>query len=82
MHGHDCHNTTVLSIIHNMSTTCFDQYYFWPSSGWIQFAKKTIQYITISVGVSRGGRVSFTKDREGVCAEGLICRSIYVMLRL
>jgi hypothetical protein len=27
--------TTILSIIHNMSTTCFGQYYFWPSSGWI-----------------------------------------------
>jgi hypothetical protein len=25
MHGHDRHNTTILSIIHNMSTTCFGQ---------------------------------------------------------
>ena len=25
MHGHDTHNTTILSIIHNMSTTCFGQ---------------------------------------------------------
>jgi len=33
MYGHDRHNTTVLSIIHNMSTTCFGQKYFWPSSG-------------------------------------------------
>ena len=28
MHGHDRHNTTILSVIHNMSTTCFGQYYF------------------------------------------------------
>ena len=35
MRGHDSHNTTVLSIIHNMSTTCFGEYYFWPLSGWI-----------------------------------------------
>jgi len=41
MHGHDCHNTTILSIVHNMSTTCFGQYYFWPSSGWIQLSEKT-----------------------------------------
>jgi hypothetical protein len=37
------------------------KYYFWPSSGWIQLSEKTTQYIkgysiTISVGVSRGGR--------------------------
>jgi len=25
MYGHDRHHTTILSIIHNMSTTCFDQ---------------------------------------------------------
>jgi len=41
MHGHGRHNTTVLSIIHHMSTTCFGQYYFWPSSGWIQLSEKT-----------------------------------------
>jgi len=61
MHGHDSHNTTIVSIIHNMSTTCFDQYYFWPSSGWRQLSEKTTHYIiwystTISVGVSKGGR--------------------------
>jgi len=28
MHGHECHNTTILSVIHNMSTACFGQYYF------------------------------------------------------
>ena len=28
MHGHDRHNTSILTIIHNMSTTCFGQYYF------------------------------------------------------
>ena len=39
-HGHDRHNTTILSIIHNMSTTCFGQYYVWPSSGWIQLSEK------------------------------------------
>jgi len=47
MHGHDRHNTTILSIVHNMSTTCFGQYYFWPSSGWIQQPEKTTQYNTI-----------------------------------
>jgi len=26
MHGHDRHNATTLSIIHNKSTTCFGQY--------------------------------------------------------
>jgi len=61
IHGHDRHNTTILSIIHNMSTTCFGQYHFWSSSGWIQLSEKTTQYIiwysiAISVGVSRGGR--------------------------
>ena len=61
MHGHDHHNTTILSVIHNMSTACFGQYYFWLSSAWIQLSEKTTQYIiwysiTISVGVSRGGR--------------------------
>jgi len=45
MHGHDRHNTTALSIMHNMSITCFDQYYFRPSSGWIQLSEKTTQYI-------------------------------------
>jgi len=45
MHGHDRHNTTILSVIRNMSTTCFGQYYFWPSSGWIQLSEKTTQYI-------------------------------------
>jgi len=57
MHGHDRHNTTILSIIHNMPTTYFGQYYFWPSSGWIKLSEKNAQYIiwysmTISVGVS------------------------------
>jgi len=28
MQGHDRHNTTIFSIIHTMSTTCFGQYYF------------------------------------------------------
>jgi len=45
MHGHDRHNTTILSIIRNMSTTWFDQYYFWPLSGWIQLSEKTTQYV-------------------------------------
>ena len=32
-----------------------------------------IRYIiTISVGVSRGDKISFTKELEGVCTEGLI----------
>ena len=77
VHGHDHHNTTILSNvhniffnilltvhlsifilvinqlinwlitkinIHNMSTTCFGQYYFCPSSGWIQLSEKTTQY--------------------------------------
>jgi len=42
MHGHDRHNTTVLSIIHNTSTARFGQYYFRP---WIQLSEKTTQYI-------------------------------------
>ena len=46
MHGHGSHNTPILSIIHNMSTTCFGQCCFWPSSGWIQLSKKTTQDIT------------------------------------
>jgi len=55
-HGHDRHNTTILSVIHNKTTTCFGGYYFWPSSGWIRLSDKTTQYIiwysiTISVGV-------------------------------
>jgi len=45
MHGHDRHNTTILSVIHNMSTTCFGKYYFWPSSGCTQLSEKTTQYI-------------------------------------
>ena len=44
MHGHDRHNTTILTITRNMPTTCFDQYYFWPSSAWIQLSEKTTQY--------------------------------------
>ena len=61
MCGHDHHNTTILSIIHSTSTTCFSQHYFWLSSGWIQLSEKTTQYMkwystTISVGVSGGGR--------------------------
>jgi len=44
IHGHDHPNATILSVIHNMSTTCFGQYYFWPSSGWIQLSEKTTQY--------------------------------------
>jgi len=44
MQGQDRHNTTILSIIHNMSTACFGQYYFWPSSGSIQLSEKTTQY--------------------------------------
>jgi len=28
MHGPDRHNTTILSIIHNMSTACFGQILF------------------------------------------------------
>jgi len=39
MHRHNRHNRTILSIIHNMSTACFGQYYFWPSSGWIQLSE-------------------------------------------
>jgi len=27
MHRHDHHNTTILSVIHNISTTCSGQYY-------------------------------------------------------
>ena len=45
MRGHDRHNTTILWITHNMSTTCFGQHHFWPSSGWIQLSEKTTQYI-------------------------------------
>jgi len=26
MHGHDRHNTSVLSVVHDVSTTCFGQY--------------------------------------------------------
>jgi len=40
MHGHDHHNTTIMSVIHNMSTT-----FFWPSSGWIHLSEKATQYI-------------------------------------
>jgi len=74
MDGHDGHNTTILSIKHNISTTCIGQYYFWPSSGWIQLSEKTTQYIirysmTTSVGVSRGGRDHVYK-RVG----GRVCR--------
>jgi len=69
MHGHDRHNTTILSIIRNMSTACFGQYYFWPSSGWIQLSEKTTQYviwysIIISVGVSRWGTRSSASSRR------------------
>jgi len=51
------------------------------------YRRKITQYIiwcniTISVGVSRGDEMSFTKAVEGTCAEGLICRSVHVMLRL
>jgi len=78
MHGHDRHNTTILSVIHNISTTCFGQYYFWPSSGWIQLSEKTTQYIirysiTISVGVSRGG-----PDLVYRRAAGRVCRRFNV----
>jgi len=45
MHGRDRHTTTILSIIDNMSTTCFGQYYFWPSSGWMKLSEKTTRYI-------------------------------------
>jgi len=44
MHGHDRHNTTIFSVILNMSTTCFGQYCFWQSSGRIQLSEKTTQY--------------------------------------
>jgi len=47
MHGLGRHNTTLLSIIHNMSTTCFGQYYFWPSSGWIHLSERTTQYTVL-----------------------------------
>jgi hypothetical protein len=40
MHGHGRHNTAILPIIHNTSITCFGQYCFWPSSGWIQLPEK------------------------------------------
>jgi len=45
MHRHDRHNTTILSVIHNISTTCSGQYYFWPLLGWIQLSEKSTQYI-------------------------------------
>jgi len=63
MHGHDRHNTTILSIIHNMPTTCFGQYYFWPSSGWIQLSEKTTQYtglFEMIVGVSTTCHAQYT----------------------
>ena len=55
-----------------MSTTCFGQYYVWPSSGWIQLSEKTTQYITwysitISVGVSRGV-LKVTAQQRGISA--------------
>jgi len=49
MHGCDHHNTTMLSVIHNMSTICFGQYCFWPSSGWIQLSEKTTYLLTHSM---------------------------------
>ena len=52
MHGHDRHNTTILSILHNMSTEYFGQYYFWPSSGWIQWSEKTTQYTGLFISPS------------------------------
>jgi len=33
-----------LYVLHYMSITCFGQYYFWPTSGWIQLSEKTTQY--------------------------------------
>jgi len=84
MHGHDRHNTIVLSVMDNMSTTCFGQYYYWPSSSWIQLSEKTAQYIiwysiTIIVGIVEGDEISFTKELEVVCAEALICRYAYYL---
>ena len=37
--------SVLVSIIHNMLTTCFGQYYFWLTSVWIQLSEKTTQYI-------------------------------------
>ena len=67
MHGHDRHNTTIFSVIYNMLSTSFGQYYFWPSSCWIQLSEKTTLYTTwysiaISVGVSRDGRALVKKQ--------------------
>jgi len=67
MHGHDRHNTTILSIIHTMSTTSFGQYYFWPSSGWIQLSEKTTQYNMIHY------------NHQCLCNRWLYCIILYIV---
>ena len=61
MQGHDRHNKSVLSILHNILTEYYRQYKCSTSSVWINFLEKSIQYIiwystAIIVGVSGGGR--------------------------
>ena len=48
MHGHDLHNTIILSIVHNMSTTCFGQFCFCPSSVWIQLLNLLVTFRNIA----------------------------------
>ena len=58
--------TTVLLIIHNMSTTCFGQYYFWSSSGWIQLSEKITQYIVLYSVTIKVTLVNWSRYRPGV----------------
>ena len=55
MHAHDRRSTTILSTIHNMSATCFGQYYFWPSSGWIQLWENPEAYQKLRMEVRKYG---------------------------
>jgi len=80
MHGHDHYNTTILSVIHNMSTTCFGQYQFWPSLDWMQLLEKTTQYIGWGIKISyfsKGHCEGYSGGREvGVVSCGWLASTI------
>ena len=70
--------TVITQLYCQLYITCqlhVGQYCFWPSSGWIQLSEKTTQCIirysiTISVGVSGGGRDLVYKGFGGRVCRG------------
>ena len=58
MHRHSSHNTNIFVIIHNLSTTCFGHFWWWPNQKRLKYVVHTL-CLTLILRRSRMGTVWF-----------------------